>query len=298
MNQDQEEKAGPESIFGAWMKATTDFWGTVTKMWQPAFDASQISTPTRKEAKSRPQELWDSTFKTWQAIFSALGEPETMDALSRGIHTLPDIVLKMAQTGWEGYFHLQQQWLNRLGKIGDQAGAFQFENLDKEVFKSWLQIYQNDFSQFLNIPQLGLTRFYQERVNRAMDKFNLFQIAGAEFLYLLYLPVEKSLRVIGEKLLELSKEGNLSDDLKEYYSMWIKILEGHYMTLFKSPDYTQALHKALSATEDFMKAKEELLTDALKTLPIPTNQDMDEVYKELYLLKKRVKELEKKVDKK
>jgi polyhydroxyalkanoate synthesis regulator phasin len=33
----------------------------------------------------------------------------------------------------------------------------------------------------------------------------------------------------------------------------------------------------------------------LQNLPIPTNKDMDELYKDLYILKKRVKELERKV---
>ena len=35
--------------------------------------------------------------------------------------------------------------------------------------------------------------------------------------------------------------------------------------------------------------------DMLQNLPIPTNKEMDELYKDLYILKKRVKELERKV---
>ena len=116
-------------------------------------------------------------------------------------------------------------------------------------------------------------------------------------MYLLYLPVEKSLQAVGERLQKQSKEGNLSEDFKEHYNTWIKILEGHYMTLYQTPEYTQALSKALNAMEDFIVAQRELLTDTLKTLPVPTNEDMDELYKELYLLKKRLREIEKKIDK-
>jgi archaellum component FlaC len=43
-------------------------------------------------------------------------------------------------------------------------------------------------------------------------------------------------------------------------------------------------------------AKQEFLRDGLQQLPIPTNKDMDDLYKELYLLKKRIKALEKKVE--
>jgi len=40
-------------------------------------------------------------------------------------------------------------------------------------------------------------------------------------------------------------------------------------------------------------ARHRMLTDMLQSLPLPTNKEMDELYKELYLLKKRVRELEK-----
>ncbi|UCF03510.1 MAG: hypothetical protein JSV14_07725 [Deltaproteobacteria bacterium] len=278
------------------MKTATDFWGSMTEMWQSTLATQQKSTSSQKNAKARPQELWDASFNIWQTMVSAYSTPETMDAAARGMHALPEIVLRMAKTGWEGYFHLQQQWLEKAGTIGSRTEAYKFEDLDRDTFRAWLEIYQKDFGQFLNIPQLGLTRSYQERINRAVDKFNLFQVEAAEFLYLFYLPLEKSLRVMGENFQELSQEGNLSDNFKDYYNMWIKILEGHYMTLFKSPEYTLALSKAINSAEDFIDARQELLADGLKALHIPTDKDMDELYKELYLLKKKVKALEKKVD--
>jgi hypothetical protein len=296
MSQDQQQKAGPEFLLGAWMKTATDFWGSMTEMWQSTLATQQKSTSSQKNAKARPQELWDASFNIWQTMVSAYSTPETMDAAARGMHALPEIVLRMAKTGWEGYFHLQQQWLEKAGTIGSRTEAYKFEDLDRDTFRAWLEIYQKDFGQFLNIPQLGLTRSYQERINRAVDKFNLFQVEAAEFLYLFYLPLEKSLRVMGENFQELSQEGNLSDNFKDYYNMWIKILEGHYMTLFKSPEYTLALSKAINSAEDFIDARQELLADGLKALHIPTDKDMDELYKELYLLKKKVKALEKKVD--
>jgi polyhydroxyalkanoate synthesis regulator phasin len=45
---------------------------------------------------------------------------------------------------------------------------------------------------------------------------------------------------------------------------------------------------------EFSAAKKEILQDFLNTLPVPTHKEMDELYKEIYLLKKRIKELEKK----
>ena len=76
--------------------------------------------------------------------------------------------------------------------------------------------------------------------------------------------------------------------------MWIKILEGLYMTLFKSSEYTRAMGKALDSLEEFSAAKQAILVDMLQFLPVPTNKEMDDLCKEVYQLKKRIKTLEKK----
>jgi polyhydroxyalkanoate synthesis regulator phasin len=66
------------------------------------------------------------------------------------------------------------------------------------------------------------------------------------------------------------------------------------MTLFQSSEYTKTLNKTLHSMSEFSEAKKELLQDTLLyMLPVPTQKEMDELYKEIYLLKKRIKELEK-----
>jgi polyhydroxyalkanoate synthesis regulator phasin len=91
----------------------------------------------------------------------------------------------------------------------------------------------------------------------------------------------------------MAEAGELPDDSKAYYQMWIKILEGHYMTLFKSPEYVDAMGQTLDSLENYKMAAEKVIEDTLGMLPVPTQKDMDELYKEIYLLKKKVKALEK-----
>jgi polyhydroxyalkanoate synthesis regulator phasin len=124
----------------------------------------------------------------------------------------------------------------------------------------------------------------------------MFQAAMTEFLRLLYLPVTRSFGVMQEKLGEMVDAGKLPEDSKTYYQMWIKILEGHYMTLFQSPEYVNILGNTLVSMSDFTAAKNEVIEDMLNMFPIPKQKDMDELYREIYLLKKRIKALEKKSD--
>ena len=76
------------------------------------------------------------------------------------------------------------------------AGENGYETLDQDIFKACNEIFEQDFHRILNLPHLFLTGLPQEGVNRATEKFNQFQAAMAEFIYLLYLPVKKSLRAM------------------------------------------------------------------------------------------------------
>ena len=68
------------------------------------------------------------------------------------------------------------------------------------------------------------------------------------------------------------------------------------MTLFQSPEYVKTLGKTLDTMSEFSAAKNAVMEDILNILPISTQKDMDDLYKEIYLLKKRIKTLEKKLD--
>jgi hypothetical protein len=238
------------------------------------------------------EDFWQSALKMWQAFFSLLSEPETVAAVFRGINPPSETILKMAQAGWTGYFYLHQQWLEGRAGTEESSVAYGFENLDQDIFKICSEVYEKDFLQLLNLPQAGLTRLSQERTNRARDRFGQFQAAMAEFVYLLYLPMKKSLREIKPQ-----ETGEPPEEFKDYYRRWLKVLEGHYMTLFKSPEYTRTLSHTLDALEDFTLAKQELLADSLEGLPIPSQRDMDELYREIYLLKRQVKDLSKQLAK-
>ncbi len=295
MNDNKKNRIGPETFFSDWMKISMKFWESTASMW-PAFNAAGGIKPDSKkdEKTSRMQKSWESTQKTWKAWSQIITEPETMETLFKESGGLPEIFLKIAQTGLNSFVHLQQQWLHKAGKVQESTKPYTFENIDEDAVNVWTKLYETELRKIFNIPQLGLTRFYQEKMIRSVDKFNMFQSSLTEFLRLLSLPVEKSFQVMQEKLTELADKGNLPEDSKAYYQMWIKILEGHYMTLLQSIEYTQLLHKTLHSMSEFSEAKKELLQDnLLYMLPVPTQKEMDELYKEIYLLKKRIKELEK-----
>ncbi len=240
------------------------------------------------------QASWDSGLKAWSSMLSALTDPQMAETVQKAGQTVPEMALKFLNTGIKSAALLQKRWSERLKK-GDFSQPYDFQDLDREFLDRWTEVYQTEFKKFLEIPQVGLFRSYQERINQTMDRYYLFQTASAEFMHLLSLPVEKSFRALQEELAEMAEAGTLPEDSKSYYQMWVKILEGHFMTLFKSPEYTNALGKTLDSLNAFLASKDQTMEDMLKQLPIPTQREMDDLYKENYLLKKRIRTIEKKL---
>jgi len=284
-------KTSPADMMATWMKTETEFWGDMAKVWpsaQPTFDKD-----SKMEPMGRLQEMLASHMKLWDAAAKTLAEPGGMEAVLKGFQSTPDVSMRFFQTGVDGVVELQKRWMDRLQKIGETTEPFDFSDLDSEFLNRWTDTYKKEFQQFLNIPQLGLTKFYQEKFNRAVDKYNLFQAAQVEFVQLLSVPVEKSFHVMQEKLSKIAESGDLPEDSKYYYQMWIRILEGHFMTLFQSNEYTETMGKTLHAMNQFLSARREVLEDMLQSFPVATHKDMDELYKEIYQLKRRIRELEK-----
>lgn len=194
---------------------------------------------------------------------------------------------------WEWIMQCQSQWMS-LGKFHNSTPSESEEKTACNGEKDqWLDLWSNTLQQIFNIPQIGLTRLYQEKVNHANEKYCRFQTAMGNFCLMLSMPLERAYQQLQEQLTQSAKQEPLPEDAKYYYDSWIKILESQYHELLNSAEYIQTLARTLDSMNAFVGAREAVITDALKALPIPSNSDMDALYREIYQLKKRIKSIEK-----
>lgn len=277
----------PQTMLAGWLKAANKFWA-----------GPEQGQPREKRAgeKEPPRSLQDSflsAMKTLGTLSSAMGDPQVMNAVFRGASILPDITSSLMKSGMQALLTLQNQLTEKASKLGASTEPYTFDTIDQNTLQAWSTIYEQEIQRYLNIPQLGLNRFYQERINQALDRYAVFATCLTELLQILQGPFEKTTRAMNEKIEEIANTGALPEDSREYYRMWVKTLEGHFMTLFKSPQYTEALGNTLASYEDYLGSRNSIIQDMLQSFPIPTNKEMNELYKEIYLLKKKVRKLEK-----
>ena len=118
MNENEQDKYGPEPFFSECFKTSTAFWDSMTSMWSAFNTTGDVLPDSNKDDKTgRFQKSLKSTQKTWKAWSQIITEPETMNTLFKETGVLPEVFFKIAQTGLNSFVHLQQQWLQRAGKV-------------------------------------------------------------------------------------------------------------------------------------------------------------------------------------
>lgn len=287
---------GIESMMNTWTQPMGDIMEAMSQVWDSCRKAPQSGQQDKQDGKKSNSDAlaaMNAALKNWQTIALAMATPESMASLFKGCGTMPEMFTRFNQSVIGSLTEFQKKMSRNASRFGESVKAYHFEKTDENMFHFWTELYEKEFQKFFHIPPLGLTREYQERLNHMMDKFHLFQANQAEFLSLLALPFQRAMGVMQEKVAELAKTGELPADPNDYYQMWIKILEGHFMTLFQTPEYIETLAKTITALTNFSEAKNAVVEDMIKGLPIAHQSELDDLAREVYELKRRVRRLEK-----
>ncbi len=75
--------------------------------------------------------------------------------------------------------------------------------------------------------------------------------------------------------------------------VWIDIFENYFTRLFDSTEFAENFGKLVSSELEIAKHWNNMASTLLESANMPTKKEMDEVYKELHSLRKRVAKLEK-----
>jgi polyhydroxyalkanoate synthase subunit PhaE len=293
MTDQNDNTTGQNTASIDWNKAMQEYWLPYFTSWSDMFKPTETADHGPFN-KGRVVESLQATVKMWQAMAGTMNNSEAFEHFQKATEMTPDLSLNFIKTCLQGFTDIQARTSEWIQKRGANLSIADIQQLDSDLIRDLANTYKTELSKYLKIPQIGLGRNYQERLLQAADKQNIFQLVMSEFLNMHYLPIEKSFKSLQDKMAEMAEAGPLDEKSKTYYNLWIKFLEGHYMELFKQPAYAEAMGETLSALNGFVGARQAVGNDLLKQMNIPAYPDLDELSKEIYLLKKRVRSLEKK----
>jgi len=192
---------------------------------------------------------------------------------------------------WSRFFREQMASFGKAAS-SDTLESFFTEERKGRLKNHWQNFIREEMARCFQVTPIGPLRQYQEKTIRVIRAFAEWETACTEFCLLLNRPMEASFLDMEGEFLKKGRIGKGDIPSKDLFPLWIDALERRYMDLYRSEEFMTALNKALNAVTSVTKAREGLMEDLIKSLHLPTPHEMDELYREIYLLKKRVETLE------
>lgn len=297
-------------MFETWIETSKNFWQLDAREEKTVSEPDLNVNSDKKDTQGDASDKYDDgsqykTYRSWEAAVNnfttfmrVMAEPENQKNLGNSLITFSEVMTQAAGDALENLTEFQGQVVNSFAKVNEHTKAYNFDDIDHSAFESFRELYRSEFQKYLNMPKIGLPREFHERLSNLADSSTLFNSYLTELLYLFSLPFEKTNRVMQEKISHKMEEGDFEylKDSKKTYGEWIKTLEGNFTELLNSSEYTAVLNKTIVSLADCKNVRQEVMGGILKDLQIPTNKEMDDVYKDLYQMKKKIRQLTSQVE--
>ena len=316
MNQESMQKNVQDNI-NTWAQHTKEYFDFVNASftnWQSQFENATTANSFKgmqdlNQNMTKFFELWmpmmksmnEKTFNT--EIFSQMLSPEKFKAFI-------DQFFKFMPEGSQ--------------KMMDQMNV-QFINMMKQASESGLNGYNSFKNQMSQMPRMTrsphasmwtMNQQWREGINEAVspltklingneqvenaklwsdlaDKMAEFSLKNNELQYMIYQNGLKAMDKLAVKVATQVKNGESIESIVKLYQEWMMTGDEVFTKLFSSDEYSKLMTEVSSLQ---MKIKSEIDRQMEKmmlvNIPVATRTEMDEVYKNLYDLKKMYKNLE------
>ena len=167
----------------------------------------------------------------------------------------------------------------------------------QEFFDLWLNNYQSTFGKLTNIPAFGPIREKQEKMMKGFPVYVNLYSTWVESNINFQTVFTEAMKKTYEKMITESKGEITVEKYKDFYKIWLETYSETLKEFMKSGHFTNDLGKLMTHFMDFQKYNKEMIEEnILKPGNFPTKTDIDEINKELYTLRKTLKDLDKKTN--
>jgi polyhydroxyalkanoate synthase subunit PhaE len=184
-----------------------------------------------------------------------------------------------------------------------KANMANFMPNNNQMFTQTMDMYNNMNFQMNNAfaPMMKLmgnnAQTQQMNVSKELaNEFVQYQLRSTEMQYMMYNTGMKAMDELAETVYNNIRNGNEVKDFTNLYTTWLTISDKHFVELFSTEEYS----KMQADLNSFgMKIKSQInsqMEKSLANIPVISRTEMDETYKTIYEMKKRITMLEKQLD--
>lgn len=175
------------------------------------------------------------------------------------------------------------------------VNANTFANMNEQYSKVWNMMNEAS-APMMKMMGNSAASNNMNVANDLMNELNLFMMKNAQVQYATYNSGLEAANEFAENVYTKMKNGEDMSNFMNVYSEWLNTNDKHLTQLFSTAEYS----KMQAELNTFgMKLKQQMnaqMEKAMQNVPVVPRSEMDELYKTVYELRKRVNMLEKQID--
>jgi class III poly(R)-hydroxyalkanoic acid synthase PhaE subunit len=164
-----------------------------------------------------------------------------------------------------------------------------------KIFHTLFSAFDSTAGRAFHVPAVGKDREKIELILRSLDDLSVYIARKTEYEHMMYVTgtgaFEKIIATVADKV----GKGEEIKRFDEFFDLWIDVSENTYYALFQTEDFSkkqgELLDASLNVRQHFFKLMELYLFD----FPIVVRSEMDDLYKTVHDLKRKVRNLEKQI---
>ncbi len=191
-------------------------------------------------------------------------------------------------------FDVLRQMPGMMGGLAEGDQETPLRTLFDQMYKA--TEVEHFMERMLDSPGLGLSREFNEKVQRGFKAFQEYQRASTRYQSIVATIWTQALQRFMHDVGERVQAGEELDGLRDLTTLWTKAADDVFITAFRSDDYLDAQSDMLSAAMRFRTRRRDIIEEYQQALDQPTRSELDEVHELLYRLRKENKTLRKDLD--
>ena len=302
---------GFQDVYAAWEKSVSD-----ALRGSGAPDANFIRETLLKSLSS--SNAYMKLYELWLPLFKAIQQkgvsPETLkdlidpvkfkEMIDRIFGFNPEAAAQLAEqvkTLLESCVHSSQGFV----KPWMEASEKGFGTVPQMMAghpESFMKVYHTMFGAFdstigraFHVPAVGKDREKIELLLSSLDVLSVYLAKNTEFEHTMYVTGLTAFEGLIAAVADKVQDGAEFKDFSEFFNLYITVNEKAYSNLFRTEGYAKLQGELLAAALDVRTHSFKLMELYLYDLPIALRSEMDDLYKTVHELKKKVKGLEKKL---
>jgi len=263
----------------------TTFYNQVQDIFNPWFKSLTTGNYNPENLKTlfEPTKVKELTEKIFEAFFKYPNTKEMTDAYAKNYETF------FANNTTYGK-EFMQNWRSSLEQMPNLVSG-DFAKLTG-IYNQYNQLLQTTYGPFMRLVAQSPEKRNAEFAIEATDSLTKYALKQAQLQYLLYTATQQTIEKTTEFLTEKIKNNTEVKSAQQLFSEWVTVAEKVYLDLFNSDEYSKLKGDLLSEGMSLKKLVEKQIENYFENTPFIFRSEMDELYKTIHDLKKKVRDLE------